>query len=325
MLRGFIRLILLCGVGLVVAPFLVSSLYVDQRGIEILGRVHHKSETIITSYSTWKRSLEASIQYDLPKGAGVSFFTAFLNPEQYDALHPGNVVKVHYLRQQDIPDLPFTKVLWQMHMLPVVRLADQQTFSRVKELFTPNVIFFCEAIAGFAVLLWIWRLAGWGGLPWVIVGLIAVGIAVSEIRDFPKPTPQPSKNVLRGVGRVKSVSRIDRLFQGSHERGILADQPINVVGVEFVPVGRTEPVVAVDLVDANSQAVLQENTNVEIEYEADSPRTAYLQKATRTFLHRNLMGTITQVVLSVLVIAVILFLGNLLGRGYRKLLARKVQ
>jgi len=325
MLRSFVLLILLCGIGLVVAPFLVSSLYVDQRGVEIPGRVVYKRETIRTNYSTWTRSLEASIQYDLPKGAGVSFFTAFLNPERYDSLHKGEVVKLHFLRQQDIPDLPFTKVLWQMRAIPTVRLADQQTFSRVKELFTARVIFICEAIAGFAVLLWIWHLAGWGGLPWVIAALVVVGVVMSEIHDFPKPTPQPSKNILHSTGRIKSIERIDRLFQGSHERGILADQPVNVVGVEFVPAGRTEPVVAVDLVDANPGARLQENSNVEIAYEADSPRTAYLQEATRTFLHRNLMGAVNTAVLSLLTVAVLLFLGKLIGRGYHKLLARKAQ
>ena len=68
----------------------------------------------------------------------------------------------------------------------------------------------------------------------------------------------------------------------------IADQPIDVVGVEFIPEGRTEPVVAVDLIDRGSVPGLKEGSTAPIRYESESPRTAYLDGATRTFPSRNI-------------------------------------
>src|SRR5204863_5732725 len=83
-----------------------------------------------------------------------------------------------------------------------------------------------------------------------------------------RPTPAPSLDVRRAAGHVKSIGRIDKLFSGSRSRGVLADQPVDVVGVEFVPEGSTEPVVAVDLIDRGSVQGLTEHSAVTLRYEA---------------------------------------------------------
>ena len=60
---------------------------------------------------------------------------------------------------------------------------------------------------------------------------------------------------------------------------MVADQPVDVVSVEFVPEGRTEPVMAVDLIDRGSVSGLKEKAGVNVDYEAASPRIAYLAGA----------------------------------------------
>jgi hypothetical protein len=59
-----IRLALLCGVAVVVAPFLISSLYVDQRGVEMTGARASKREDVTTRYAGWTRTSEVTVEYD---------------------------------------------------------------------------------------------------------------------------------------------------------------------------------------------------------------------------------------------------------------------
>ena len=273
MLRGLILLIVLSGVALLVSPFLISSLYVDERGIKIPGRVGSKRETVAVHYSDWKRSSAAKVEFYPPDEAGVSFFNLPLDPEHYDALKIGETVKLHYLRRQDVPSVPFSKFLLEFNALPRVRLADQRTFSRLEAFFTGKVILICGAIAAFTLLVVLWRISRMRLLAWSVGICAAMGVAFLFIHDFPLPTPRPTVDLHQGSGRVKSLHRIDRLFQGSRQQGVTANQPVHVVGVEFVPSGNTEPVVAVDLIDAGSIAGLKENSTVTVEYEGRSPRT----------------------------------------------------
>ena len=154
-------------------------------------------------------------------------------------------------------------------------------------LFTPSVIYVCKLIGGIVILLIIWRRAQWAGFWWALGICCAVGFAALLIQDFPTPTPPPATDIRQGSGRIASIGRIDRLINGNRSRGFDANQPVDVVAVEFVPAGRTEPVVAVDLVDSGSIPGLKQDSVVAIQYEAQSPRTAYIQTATRRFVSRT--------------------------------------
>jgi hypothetical protein len=323
MLRGFILLVLVGGLVLLASPFVISSLYVDQRGITITGRVYFKREVVTIHNSGWNRYAQATIEYAAPDQSGVSFFDARLDPEHYDALHKGQAVSLHYLRRRDIPTVPLSHVLSEMHALPTVRLAGQKAFSDLRRSFTRNVIILCGVIAGVVILLFLWRATRLPGFWWAVGLCVLVAIAALLIQDFPTPTPRPAIHVLKASARVSSVGRIYRLFEGSHDQGVIADQPIEVVGIEFVPAGRTEPVVAVDLIDKASVPGLKENSIVPIEYEGESPRTAYIQTATRTFVSRNLSGIAVQTVLSVLVLAAFLLGALFIGRAWKRLLQRR--
>ena len=122
---------------------------------------------------------------------------------------------------------------------------------------------------------------------------------------------------------MKSLARIDHLFDTSRRQGLRASQPVDVVGIEFVPEGRAEPVLAVDLIDAESSPGLKENSAVAIEYEAASPRTAHLHSATRTFLPRNLAGIVVDGGLYMAVLIGGLTAAHFIGKAWTRLLARR--
>jgi hypothetical protein len=318
-----LRLALLCGLAVLVAPFLISSLYVDQRGIDMTGRVYSKREDVTTRYGGWTRTSEVTVQYDSPEPVGVSFFGIRMDPERYDGFRVGERVKLHYLRHSDIPDVPGADILWQLHALPVVRLADERAFSGLERFFTWKVIFACAALVVIAILLWTWRRAHMPGFGWAVGACVVVGIAALFFYDFPRPTPAPAVEVRSASGKVKSIDRINRLFAGSRSRGMDAAQPIEVVGIEFVPEGRTESVLAVDLIDSGSIAGLKVNAPVDVEYEGASPRTAYLRSGTRTFLSRNLWGMVVDSALYLGVLVGCLMGAHFVGRAWTRMLARR--
>ena len=319
MLRGLL-IILFVGVSaLITLPFLMSSLYIDQRGVPISGHVSSKREDAIVQYSTWYRSCEVTVEYWAPDEPSVSFLKVELPPDQYDSFSTGRSVQLHYLRPQDVPDLPLVKPLRAMGLLPKARLAGQRMFSgfvmRASRISLPVI----GALAGGVLLLIVWRLSRLPGFRWAVVTCVLAVLALVLISEFPLPTERPSAAVRTAAGKVKSVGRIDRLFSGSRTRGEITAQPVNVVGAEFVPEGRLEPVLAVDLIDERS-LVLEPGAIVALEYELAAPRTAHLQGATRNFPRRNLAGIATTLSLCGALLLGFLFATHYLERGWKRLL-----
>ena len=151
-------------------------------------------------------------------------------------------------------------------------------------------------------------------------GVLGV-VTLVLISEFPLPTDRPSASVRIAAGKVKSVDTIDRLFSGSHTWGELAAQPVNVVGAEFVPEGRLEPVLAVDLIDEGS-LVLKPGAIVGLEYELAAPRTAHLQGATRNFPRRNLADIAIMLCVYGALLLGVPFGAHYLGRGWKRLLQK---
>src|SRR5260370_5034525 len=142
------------------------------------------------------------------------------------------------------------------------------------------------------------------------------------LQDFPRPTPPPVVEVRHGNGHVTSLGLIDKLFEGAHERGIVADQPVDVVAIEFVPEGRTDPVVAVDLIDHGSVPGLKEQSTVTFEYEDRFPRTAYIDHATRTFPKRNFSGIVLWGVLSLAALLGLIAVFQWISKAFNRLIPR---
>jgi hypothetical protein len=310
------------GIALVAAPFLVSSPYIDRYGIEIEGRVYAKGESVRTKYSSWSRDAAVTVQYWPPDGATIAFFDTSLDPADYDTFHKGQRVTVRYLQLRDLPKVPMAGTLGQMRMLPVARLAGRSALSPFQRLLTGTVRRVLQWIIAGVVLLIVWRWARWPGFKWAVAACCLAAFSALLFGDFPRPTPAPAANVLLAKGHVTTIHHIERLLAGSRTRGFDAAQPVDVVGVEFVPDGRSEPVLAIDLIDADSLATVAPKAEVAVDYEAASPRTAHVRGATRTFAARNLRGMAIDSALALGVMVAFLALATWFGKLWNRLLKR---
>jgi hypothetical protein len=319
MVRALILLLMGAAATVIVLPIVMTSRALEEHGITLVGRVYHKSETVRVQSSGWDVARDITIEYTIPETGGVSFFDALPTAEQYDGFHTHQPVEVRYLLRRDVPKLPLSDILWQIHALPTVRLATTYGISRWNTSLTPAGMRIGKFAAAFGVLLILWRITRSRALGWAAAAALVLGLGILFIQDFPRPTPAPDGTVRRATANVKSIGHIDKLFSGRRSRGIIADQPIDVVGVEFVPQGRTEPVVAVDLIDRGSVPVLKEKSTVTIRYESDSPRTAYVEGATRTFASRNLRGAVVQGALTLAALLCVLAIAHLIGRAFKRL------
>jgi hypothetical protein len=303
-----IRLVLLLvAVACVAAPFVVNSLYIDSHGIVIPGTVYSKYENVSVHYSSWTRINEVTITYHEPESGTVSTLLTRVSPEQYDAFHLKQNVPLHYLLERDAPRLPLTHALREMHLLPRVRLANQTASSAWNNQVTPSLNRKIILFLAVALILWLWRLSRLPGWAWATGAVVAFAIGWSFFSDFPHPTPPPRVQVQQATGRVKTIDQITHLFRTNRDRGIDTNQPIDVVGVEFIPARQTESVLAVDLIDSGSHPGLAPGATVALNYEASNPRIAHLQKGTRTFLQSNFLGTIEYALIYLVLVAIFWF------------------
>lgn len=323
MLRGLILLVLAIGVAVLALPIVATKKALDAHGITVPGTVYHKSETVLVDYSGWTCRRELTVKFTDPETRVESFLVVQPDLERYDALHLHQPIEVRHLLRTDVPKLPLSDILWQIRALPVSRLADAQGTSTLAARATPALVLFGKLLLGLAVLAILWRITRSSLFAWALGIGVALLVGAMLLSGIPRATPALSTgNIRRAQGRVKSIDTINKLFNGPHERGLDALEPVSVVGVEFVPEGRTEPVVAVDLIDAGSLPGLAEKALVPLEYDGGTPRTAHLVGATRTFPKKNGAGVVLQAALYLAVVGGLFALAHWLGKGYRRITAR---
>jgi hypothetical protein len=82
---------------------------------------------------------------------------------------------------------------------------------------------------------------------------------------------------------VTQLSKVTEILETDQSAGVDAIQPYEIVELQFVPEGRTEPVLGVDEIDSGSVPGLVKGAAVEIEYQASNPRIARINGGSRTF------------------------------------------
>lgn len=321
-MRLILRLLVLGGLALLVLPFLLSSLLLDSRGVPVTGLVVAKNEYVTVDYSSWQHHFVADLQYQPPDEAGVAFFKAQVPEDQYDALRRGDVLPLRYLLRRDVPDLPGLRTMRNMHLLFFARLANERTWTGLANMAGRAGVTAYVAIA-VALGLLMWRILHLRGFAWAaLAGLLCV-MLVFYIGRFPRPTRAPQRNVRSATGTVKTLERWTILFRSKSDRSShkwVADQPIAVAAVEFIPEGRTDAVVAVDLLDDGSLPGLAERAPVNIVYERAAPRVAQIQGARREFAERNAWGLVSQMFTLGVVVAVLWGGAKLFGAFARGLI-----
>src|SRR5260370_34712251 len=209
MVRALILLLLGAAVAFLALPFVMTSRALDEHGVIIPGRVHHKSETIRVLYSSWERSCDATIEYTVPESRSTSFFTVYPGTQQYDALHTHQAVEVRYLPRRDLPKLPLTKTLWEMHALPTVRPGSFKETTKLQAFLTPKVVLVCKVRAGLATLLIVLRILHSRLFACVAVIAVVVGLAFMLLQDFPAPRRAQLVEVRQETGPVKSLGELN--------------------------------------------------------------------------------------------------------------------
>lgn len=300
---------------------MLSSLAIDRHGIDVAGTVYSKHEYVSTRYSTWSRTAEVTVEYWPPDGSSIRYFKTALKPADYDSFTKGQRVTVHYLRLSDIPKVKFAETLGKMQMLPVARLAGRSMLSGLTDFFDEPARLLLLWIGLVVSLLIVWRISRLPRFAWAIAICVLVTLGGLLVHDFPTPTPAPGAPILQATARVQNIETIEWLFRGTRSEGFAAAQPIQVVALEFVPTGRTEPVVAIDAIDAGSIPGLKQEMKLALDYEGGSPRTAHLRGATRDFAPRNLRGIGFEIVAVIAVIVLLLAGSHWLGKAWNRLVA----
>lgn len=303
---------------LLAAPFVLSWSYIDERGIEIAGKVFDKREFVTVRHSEWRRSCEVMVWYETPDEPGGSYAVANIDPVLFDRLHKDGTAAVRYLHRRDLPRVPFTGTLRDMHVLPVAKIVGHVGMN-------PGALRGLAWVSGGVLLLALWRWLRWPAFPWAVAAGVVVFLAAILNSEFPRPVPEPKAAVRRAPGTVASIGRIAYLFGTDRSYGIEARQPIQVVGVRFAPAGATEAVLAVDLIDEASIPGLQVGAPATVVYEQASPRTARIEGGAREFESRNFNGAILFVALCAAGILAILGAILFAGRATGWLLRRIVQ
>jgi hypothetical protein len=280
---------------LIATPFLLSSLALDRSGVPLTATVDSKHEILRVNGGSWSRSPEVLLKYLPPDSPVPGTLRAVFTTTEYDGLHVGNAVPIRYLPERDLPAVPLAHLLRQIHALPEARLAGRRTFSAFETFFRARFEWI-EVAAMATVFLVLLRVTKSPAFAWVAGAAVILAFALLMLHDFPRPVPAPETQVLQAVGSVRTMHHISRLFEGNRSRGLLAEQPVDVVGIEFVPAGRIDPVLAVDLIDAGSIEGLEVNSAVSVDYDGTSPRVARIRNARRDFATRNLQGIAFQAV-----------------------------
>lgn len=270
----------------VVSGLLVGgSLYLDRRGELTTARITTKQEEITVQRvpaGGWYRWHRLGVEFDTRDGTpGMATVTV---PEQrYDALHPGDTIRVRYL--------PFFPLL--------ARAADQSTGLAARDaaiqfgadpFLLPLILWL---IAGAATLWVAARVATpvilLAGLAWIAIGVPFLFPAPSPLRPVTAESTARVSSVTLitkapARGRSRSRSRAGRSTGDAVRRLAM---PYEVVPLRFLPEGRTDSIVAVDAVDSASVAGLVMGAVVPIGYDPAAPRQARMTSGSRTFRERN--------------------------------------
>jgi hypothetical protein len=255
---------------LVVGAFLGLSLYLDIASAPAPGEVVDKQETIrfgSRRAENWTRRTTLEVRYQPPDHLVPLTAIFDVDLAMYDRLQVGSPVVVRYPDDPRFRDLLF---------LPLARLDGQTTWTVIRTSLPPDAWSFILLIVGGVILfkLWTWLRGRIKGLGWLLVAYL-IGAAAFLLIPWPGPAETgPREPALATVRAIRQVSYIPG-SRNSSRLDLL--QPYELVVLEYVPEGRSDPVVAVDAIDAGSVPGLARGSTVAVAYAVDDVRSAIIE------------------------------------------------
>lgn len=287
--RAAISLVILL---LMLSPIVGPPLYVEVAGANAPAEVVAKRETIDILTDTWTRRLYLDVRY-LPAGASVPEVTDIaVNAATYDSLRMGAPVQIRYAPNA---------TLRQFRNIAAARLESQQPFGSFVARLGSLLIGFAIGIAVWLALLLAWtKWRRW----WLALALIALMVGGVIYVGSGWPSPAPAGELVPGDATVRATHRIDRVWGGRRTPAEDAVQPYTIVELSFVPAGAADPVVGVDMIDADSVPGMEKGAPVPIHYSAADPRWVRIDGANRTYYWKNLrsFGIIAALLLALLLV-----------------------
>ena len=290
---GCLPLVILFVIGLASA-FGISA-YLDSGDSSITGQVLSKKESLVYFRDgSWSRKMVAQIRADSPETSSPIVSLNVL-PAKYDELNQGDFVQlVSYDR---------------FGVLHITRLQDQTTASYfwywVDD--QPFLFFF---VSGLVLLLAV-RFLLHVGLPAVFFLSGVVTIGSWWISAVAVPLWQQSGTLLGSLNTVgANVEEIHPPYLGGGLQGWFSTKiltPYDLILLEIIPIGHTEPIQSVDMVDINSSN-LKVGQSVNVEYSAANPRYSIVPDASRSYLWKNGLICTIFAVLAMLGVARLAFL-----------------
>jgi hypothetical protein len=261
---------------LLLTPILGPPIYVEMSGRSASGTVIAKRETIAPLSEIWSRRLLVDVRYLATDVEEEETITIGVHAATYDQMRVGDEVQLRYMPNA---------TLRQIGNIASARLESQPPMGSFMALLGDRLASLLIAIGIWVALLLIWVKSHIGVLVPVLAfsmigGVIYIGSGW--------PAPAPPGEMLAGNATVRDLKRIERVWGGRRTSAEDAVQPFMVVELEFVPTGRVDPVVAVDMVDDSSVRALERGVDVPIHYSAADPRWAQLDNAARTYYWKNL-------------------------------------
>jgi hypothetical protein len=135
-------------------------------------------------------------------------------------------------------------------------------------------------LAAFILLIALWRKAHIKAAGWLLLAAVPLALVY---HSMPTEETAPAGEQRTARANVKSVSEFTQILETSESPGVETRQPFQIVELQFVPEGRTDPVIGVDKIDSGSIRDLAQGSVVPIRYQVDSPRILRITGATRTF------------------------------------------
>ncbi|HEY0607036.1 MAG TPA: hypothetical protein VGD58_29220 [Herpetosiphonaceae bacterium] len=263
-------------VALLIALFVTPPLIVDVGGVVAPGAVVAKREVIRKITTSWERNLYVDVRYRPRDATEPEVIPLAVDVDTYDRFRVGDETEVRYTPHP---------LLRRLSPIGFTRLQDQSSPAALVARFGSSVSVWLAGVVLWFVLWFVWSKLRSRLLMWVLV-LSGIAGFFSSISDWPD---QPPGDLITGSATVQNIRYVDVILESRRRSDTEAIQPYNIVELRFVPSGRTDPVVAVDMIDAESLPNLAEEATVPIRYSAQNPRWAQIEGVSRTFYWKNLL------------------------------------
>ena len=298
--------------------WLAATAYVARASIATDAEIVAKTETILLSGDWARRIFHVTYRYRPSDAASFAEGSHNLDVETYERLRVGQRVRVRYatsplLRAWEgvgsyldgsspwvrtrfgptpVRDLAVGGWVLAAVLAGLLALAARSvTVGVVAALLAgvafPIVLLIAAALLGVPWLFWAAIRRQEQGYAWMLLGLIGATIGIVYWR-IPHPEPMPEGSQQTTTAIVRQIKLVNQIWRGpdigpTRAEGQAISHPFQMIDLEFTPAGATEPVHALDRIDADSLRGIAPGARVQVTHSSGDPRAARIVGAARTF------------------------------------------